>query len=84
MNEEQQLAKNTLLRAREELIREIARSGASGGSAKAGIFAPQLVSIQGAIDILDSFDGAVKDENKAFGEKMRLAREAKKNASGKE
>jgi len=48
-----QEAKVTLLRVRDELVRDIAFSGKAGGAGRAGAYAPQLVHIQGAIDVID-------------------------------
>jgi hypothetical protein len=55
----QKLAKEVLIKAREELINEIAACGANGGVGRSQNYAPVLVNIQNAIDVLDGLDVTV-------------------------
>ena len=78
---------DVLNRAKEQLIKEIALTGQSGGVGRAANYAPGFVAVCEAIKWL-SEDVAVveqqKESKQAFAEKMRLAREAKKTTTNKE
>lgn len=47
------LSKQVLIKARDELIRELVRCGSAGGTGRASSYAPQLVSIVTALEMLD-------------------------------
>jgi len=77
--------KEVLIRSREEILRELSRAGENGGTGLAQRYAPILVSLQGAIDVIDRMSGqpikATKVEDKeAFVKKMAAAKAAKKTA----
>lgn len=74
-----QQAKDVLIRARNELIRELATCGLSGGIGRAGSYAPNLVNIQGAIDAIDRMEEVETDKVNDKMAKMREARQAKTN-----
>ena len=69
-------AKDVLIRSREEVINELARTGESGGTGLAQRYAPILVHLQQAIDVV----GALTEPGQNFAEKMKAAKEAKKLA----
>jgi hypothetical protein len=69
-------AKDVLIRSREEVINELARTGESGGTGLAQRYAPILVNLHEAIKALD---GLTQPEV-SFSEKMKAAKEAKKLA----
>lgn len=48
-----QAAQEVLIKAREEVLRELIICGQNGGTGRAGAYAPQLVNLQGAIDAID-------------------------------
>ena len=74
-------ALDVLVRSKEEVINELARTGESGGTGLAQRYAPILVQLQNAIDVVSVGVGEDKEaERKAFGERMKAAREAKKNS----
>lgn len=66
-------AKDVLVKARDELINEIAAAGANGGVGRSQSYAPVLVNIQNAIDVLDGLDTQV--------DRMAAVRAAKKQTS---
>jgi len=68
-----------LMRARTELMLEIERCGEAGGVGRVVSFAPTLVNVQNAIDIISKLDQ--KETPMGFGEKMTQARAAKKIAA---
>jgi len=70
-------AKDVLVRSREEVISELARTGESGGTGLAQRYAPILVNLHEAIKALD---GLTQPEAESFAEKMKAAKEAKKLA----
>ena len=70
-------AKEVLIRSREEVLRELARAGETGGTGLAQRFAPILVNLQGAIEALDRMEDGVKEN---FADKMKAAKAAKKAA----
>jgi len=77
--------KEVLIRSREEILRELSRAGENGGTGLAQRYAPILVSLQGAIDVIDRMSDqpikATKVEDKeAFVKKMAAAKAAKKTA----
>jgi hypothetical protein len=74
-----QLAKDVLIRARNELIRELTASGMAGGIGRSGSYAPNLVNIQGAIDVIDRLEAVEADKVNDKMAKMREARQAKTN-----
>jgi hypothetical protein len=65
------LAKDVLVKARDELVNEIAACGANGGVGRSQSYAPVLVNIQNAIDVLDGLDVSTVD-------RMAAVRAAKK------
>jgi len=79
-------AKEVLIRSREEILRELSRAGENGGTGLAQRYAPILVSLQGAIDVIDRMDDQpikVKpkvEDKEAFVKKMAAAKAAKKTA----
>ena len=76
--------KQVLLRSREEILRELSRAGENGGTGLAQRYAPILVSLQGAIEVIDRIDDqptvTTKAAGKEFAEKMAAAKAAKKTA----
>jgi len=48
-----QAARDVLIKSRDEVLRELIICGQNGGTGRAGAYAPQLVSLQGAIDAID-------------------------------
>jgi len=73
-------AKDVLVRSREEIIGELARTGESGGTGLAQRYAPILVNLQEAIIAMETL---IEFEQKApldFTERMKAAKEAKKTA----
>jgi hypothetical protein len=77
-------AKDVLIRSREEILRELIRAGENGGSGLAQRYAPILVHLQQAIDVVDRMDDepkvTTKVAGKEFAEKMAVAKAAKKAA----
>ena len=71
-------AKEVLVRSREELIGELARTGESGGTGLAQRYAPILVNLQQAIEVVNGLLEEPAQQN--FAEKMKAAKEAKKLA----
>lgn len=71
-------AKEVLLRSREEVLNELARTGESGGTGLAQRYAPLLVNLQQAIDAVDAL---LEPQAVSFPEKMKAAKEAKKLAA---
>jgi len=65
-------AKDVLLKARNELINEIAGCGANGGVGRSQNYAPILVNLQNAIDVLDGLSETTVD-------RMAAVRAAKKS-----
>lgn len=76
--------KEVLIRSREEILRELSRAGENGGTGLAQRYAPILVSLQGAIDVIDRLDDqepVTKTADKEdFVKKMAAAKAAKKTA----
>lgn len=76
--------KQVLLRSREEILRELSRAGENGGTGLAQRYAPILVNLQGAIDVMDriSDQPVAKDtsDKENFVKKMAAAKAAKKTA----
>lgn len=70
-------AKDVLVRSREEVLGELARTGESGGTGLAQRYAPILVNLQQAIDVVNNL---LAPEAISFPEKMKQAKEAKKLA----
>jgi len=70
-------AKDVLVRSREEVLNELARTGESGGTGLAQRYAPILVNLQQAIDAVDAL---LEPQAVSFSEKMKAAKEAKKLA----
>lgn len=68
------LAKSVLEKAQEEIIRELALCGQNGGVGRAQNYAPILVSINKAIEVLES---SKKKDPKEFAERMAKAKAAK-------
>lgn len=52
-NEEQAIV--VLERTRDELLNELIRSGANGGTGRAGVLAPQLVNVMQAINLINGY-----------------------------
>jgi len=74
-------AKDVLIRSRDEIIRELTRAGENGGSGLAQRYAPILVHLQEAIEVVDRIDDQPKTAGKEnFAEKMAAAKAAKKAA----
>lgn len=74
-------AKEVLVRSREEILRELVRAGENGGSGLAQRYAPILVHLQQAIDVVDRMEDQPKTAGKEnFAEKMAAAKAAKKAA----
>ena len=75
-------AKEVLVRSREEILGELVRAGQNGGSGLAQRYAPILVHLQEAIEVVDRIDNQqVKTAGKEnFAEKMAAAKAAKKAA----
>ena len=71
-------AKDVLVRSREEVINELARTGESGGTGLAQRYAPILVNLQQAIEAVNSLLEEPVQQN--FADKMKAAKEAKKLA----
>ena len=67
-------SKEVLIRARDEVLGELVRTGESGGAGLSQRFAPILVNLQGAIDAIDRITSEGKSE---FAEKMKAAKAAK-------
>jgi hypothetical protein len=76
--------KQVLLRSREEILRELSRAGENGGTGLAQRYAPILVSLQGAIDVIDRISDKPAEKNtndkEDFVKKMAAAKAAKKTA----
>jgi len=75
--------KEVLIRSREEILRELSRSGENGGTGLAQRYAPILVSLQGAIEVIDRISDQPKaktEDKEAFVKKMAAAKAAKKTA----
>jgi hypothetical protein len=51
-------ARSVLIKSRDEILRELAVCGQAGGTGRAAAYAPQLVSIQGAIEAIDRIESA--------------------------
>jgi len=71
-------AVETLMRVRKELIEGIAQAGEAGGGGMSMRMAPQLVSVQQAIDYLEAFSN--EDEKVSVAERMAAMR-AKRNTN---
>lgn len=77
--------KEVLIRSREEILRELSRAGENGGTGLAQRYAPILVSLQGAIDVVDRMDDQpikvkAAEDKETFVKKMAAAKAAKKTA----
>lgn len=77
--------KEVLIRSREEILRELSRAGENGGTGLAQRYAPILVSLQGAIDVVDRMDDQpikvkAAEDKEVFVKKMAAAKAAKKTA----
>lgn len=72
-------ALNVLVRSREEVINELARTGEAGGTGLAQRYAPILVNLQGAIEATQKLIEPVESKQD-FAERMKQAREAAKAA----
>jgi len=75
-------AMTVLIRARDELILEIARCGQNGGTGRVQNYSPILNNIQRSIEVIESMEDAqdaeVAQHRADFGAKMVAARAAKK------
>ena len=69
-----QEARDVLVRARNEILRELNLCGQSGGTGRSQNYAPILVSLHNAIKVIDELDQEVKSD---FSERMKAAKEAK-------
>ena len=67
-------AKTVLEKAQEEIIRELALCGQNGGVGRAQSYAPILINLNKAIEIIDNFK---KKDPKEFVERMAKAKAAK-------
>jgi len=82
-------SKEVLVRAREEIISELVRTGESGGTGLAQRYAPLLVNLQQAIDVVVSLEEPLSKKvvtkdttgEPSFAEKMKIAKAAKKLAA---
>lgn len=74
-----QKALDVLIRSREEVINELARTGESGGTGLAQRYAPILVNLQGAIEACEKLMEP-KESKEDFAQRMKAAREAAKAA----
>jgi hypothetical protein len=72
-------AKEVLIRARDEVVREIISCGIHGGIGRVHSYAPSLVTIQSAIDAIDRMEEVAEDKVNDKMAKMREARQAKTN-----
>jgi hypothetical protein len=70
-------ARAVLIKAREEILRELTVCGQAGGTGRASAYAPQLVSIQGAIEALDRISAASPVVLVTQAERMASVRAAK-------
>jgi hypothetical protein len=68
------MAKTVLERAQEEIIRELALCGQNGGVGRAQNYAPILVTLNKAIEVVESFK---KKDPKEFVERMAKAKASK-------
>lgn len=68
------MAKTVLERAQEEIIRELALCGQNGGTGRAQNYAPILVTLNKAIEVVESFK---KKDPKEFVERMAKAKAIK-------
>lgn len=74
------LAKTVLKRAQEEIIRELAICGQNGGTGRAQSYAPILVTLTKAIEVMDSLDKPmveVKEATTVTVDRMAKVRAAK-------
>lgn len=72
------LAKEVLVKAREQIINEIAKCGSHGGIGRAQSYAPILVSIQESIRIVDLMDSPEEvAEAVSVADRMAAVRAAK-------
>jgi len=74
------LAKTVLKRAQEEIIRELALCGQNGGVGRAQSYAPILVSINKALNVVESLDtpkSEVKEAAATTVDRMAKVRAAK-------
>jgi hypothetical protein len=86
-------SKEVLIRAREEIVGELVRTGESGGTGLAQRYAPLLVNLQQAIDVITSLEQPTQKQvlatpkvesitgEPSFAEKMKNAKAAKKLAA---
>jgi len=72
---------NVLVRAREEIIREIVRAGESGGTGRASNYSPILNNLHQSILILQELgDQPAPVPEQTFAQKMQAAKAAKKSS----
>jgi len=74
MNNKYIEARNVLIKARDEVLRELTVCGQNGGTGRAGSYAPQLVNLQGAIDAIDRMEVDTSKDRMA---EVRAAKTAK-------
>ncbi len=67
-------ARDVLVRARNEVLRELNLCGQNGGTGRSQNYAPILVSLHSAIKVIDELEQSVKTD---FSERMKAAKEAK-------
>jgi len=70
-------AREVLVKAQEEILRELVQCGSNGGVGRAANYAPNFVNITNAIEAIDRMVAAPKND---FAERMILARKAKAEA----
>ncbi len=70
-------ARLVLIKSRDEILRELAVCGQAGGTGRAAAYAPQLVSIQGAIEALDRISAASPVVLVSQADRMAAVRAAK-------
>jgi len=81
MYEDQRLAYEVLIKSRDQLIKELALCAKGTGVGRAPNYAPVLVNVQNAINVLEQLKAPTEEviaKNKAWNDKMLQARLAKK------
>jgi hypothetical protein len=70
-------AKEVLVKAQQEILRELVQCGSNGGVGRAGNYAPTFVNLTNAIDAIDRLMETPKSD---FAERMAVAKKAKAEA----
>jgi len=71
------LAKEVLVKAREQMISEIAKCGSHGGIGRAQSYAPVLVSINESIKIIEGLEMSTAQAASTVADRMAAVRAAK-------